>query len=180
VRARAAPELDNHGRLDALMALEADLMLPVDAMTRAASALRNQQAARILARRLKLSNEDRERLVAALGNEVKLTSYMSLKEMRRALYQVGAETFRDRVMLAWAEAGQAKTAQWRALVAHAGVWARPKLPLSGEDVMAAGVPAGPMVGEVLREVEAWWIDADFPDDRLSVIERLKAVAQGMA
>ncbi|HRO03218.1 MAG TPA: MarR family transcriptional regulator [Terricaulis sp.] len=35
-------------------------------------------------------------------------------------------------------------------------------------------------GLVMREVEAWWIDADFPDDKLSIIERLKAVAQGMA
>ena len=70
--------------------------------------------------------------------------------------------------------------QWRALVAHAQIWARPKLPLSGDDVMKAGVPAGPKLGEVMREIEAWWIDADFPDDRMAVIERLKAVAQGLA
>ena len=46
--------------------------------------------------------------------------------------------------------------------------------------MKAGVPKGPMVGEVLREVEAWWIDHDFLDDKFSAIEKLKAVAQGMA
>ena len=46
--------------------------------------------------------------------------------------------------------------------------------------LAAGVPAGPKVGVVMREVEAWWIDADFPDDKLSIIERLKAVAQGLS
>ena len=42
-----------------------------------------------------------------------------------------------------------------------------------------GRAAGPLVGEVLREVEAWWIDHDFIDDKLSVVERLKAVVQGM-
>lgn len=31
----------------------------------------------------------------------------------------------------------------------------------------------------MREVEACWIDHDFIDDKLSVIEKLKAVAQGM-
>jgi poly(A) polymerase len=46
--------------------------------------------------------------------------------------------------------------------------------------MAAGVPAGPLVGQVLREVETWWIDADFPDDKLALVERLKAVAQALA
>jgi poly(A) polymerase len=179
-RARALPELDNEARLDALISLEADLMLASDAMTRVAAALKDQAAARTFARRLKLSNEERDRLVAALGDDEKITSYMSLREMRRAIYRIGNSAFRDRVMLAWASAGNTKAQQWRALIAHAQMWKPPKLPLTGDEVMAAGVPAGPKVGEVLREVEAWWIDADFPDDKLSIIERLKAVAQGLS
>jgi len=47
-------------------------------------------------------------------------------------------------------------------------------------VIAAGIAPGPLLGEVMREVEAWWIDADFPDDKLSIAERLKAVVQGLA
>jgi len=180
VRPRALPEMSGRERLRALMSLEADLMLPLDAMTRVAAALSDQEAGKTLARRLKLSNEERDRLVAALGDDVKITSYMSLREMRRAIYAIGNEAFRDRVMLAWAAAGGDKAQAWRALVAHAQMWTPPKLPLTGDEVMAAGVPAGPKVGTVMREVEAWWIDADFPDDKLSVIERLKAVAQGMA
>jgi len=180
VRPRALPEMSARERLKALMSLEADLMLPLDAMTRVAAALSDQEAGKTLARRLKLSNEERDRLVAALGDDVKITSYMSLREMRRAIYAIGNEAFRDRVMLAWAAAGGDKAQAWRALVAHAQMWTPPKLPLTGDEVMAAGVPAGPKVGTVMREVEAWWIDADFPDDKLSVIERLKAVAQGMA
>ena len=155
-------------------------MLPLDPMTRVAAALSDQESARALARRLKLSNEERDRLVAALGDDEKITSYMSLREMRRAIYRIGNEAFRDRVMLAWAAAGVDKAQAWRALVAHAQMWTPPKLPLTGDDVMKAGVPAGPKVGIVMREVEDWWIDSDFPDDKLSVIERLKAVAQGMS
>ena len=180
VRARALPEMENDARLAMLCTLEAELLLPVDAMTRVAAALSDQESARALARRLKLSNEERDRLVAALGDDEKITSYMSLREMRRAIYRIGNEAFRDRVMLAWASAGVDKAQAWRALVAHAQMWTPPKLPLTGDDVMTAGVPAGPKVGIVMREVEDWWIDSDFPDDRLSVIERLKAVAQGMS
>ena len=47
-------------------------------------------------------------------------------------------------------------------------------------MIAAGVPEGPMVGKVMREVEDWWVDSDFIDDKLSLVERLKSVAQGMA
>jgi len=179
-RARALPELSNETRLDALCSIEADLMLTPDPMTRIAAALADQDSARALARRLKLSNDERDRLVAALGTDVKITSYMSLREMRRAIYKLGNQAFRDRVMLAWAGAGGEKAQQWRALVAHGQMWTPPKLPLTGDEVMSAGVPAGPKVGVILREVEDWWIDADFPDDKLSVIERLKAVAQGLS
>ncbi len=179
-RARALPELSNEARLDALCTIEADLMLHVDPMARVAAALTDQESAKAFARRLKLSNEERDRLVAALGDDVKITSYMSLREMRRAIYKLGNEVFRDRVMLAWAKAGGEKAQQWRALVAHGQMWTPPKLPLSGDEVMGAGVPAGPKVGVILREVEDWWIDADFPDDKLSVVERLKAVVQGMS
>jgi len=178
-RARALPELTNHARLRALMDLDVDLMLPVDPMVRVAASLADQQAAKTFANRLKLSNEERGRLVFALGDDVKITSFMSLREMRRAIYKIGNEAFRDRVMLAWADAKGEKAQQWRALVAHGQMWTPPKLPLTGDEVMAAGVPAGPKVGVVMREVEAWWIDADFPDDKLSIIERLKAVAQGL-
>ena len=175
------PEVTEKARKMQLLTIEAELLLPHDPITRVAAALPNQDAARSLARRLKLSNEERERLVAALGDEPRLVSYMSMREVRRALYRLGAETFVDRAMLAWAQEGVGKSApQWRALIELAKTWVRPVLPLSGDDVMAAGVPVGPKIGEVLREVENWWIDADFPDDKLALVERLKAVAQGLA
>ena len=46
--------------------------------------------------------------------------------------------------------------------------------------MRAGVPEGPLVGQVLGEVEEWWIDSDFTDDEFSLAERLKTVVQAVA
>ncbi len=91
----------------------------------------------------------------------------------------------DASELAWAEqSGQQAVerldeyaVQWRALLAIADSWERPKFPLTGEEVMAAGVPEGPQVGRIMREVEEWWVDVDFLDDRLSIVERLKAIVQ---
>ena len=42
---------------------------------------------------------------------------------------------------------------------------------------AAGVPEGPEMGRVYKEVEEWWVDAGFIEDEFSIIERLKAVVQ---
>ena len=40
-----------------------------------------------------------------------------------------------------------------------------------------GISQGPMVGEILKEVEEWWAENDFIDDKFSLIERLKAIVQ---
>ena len=100
--------------------------------------------------------------------------------MRQSVWRLGVQTFCDRVTLAWAASERpAGAMQWRALLPMAQGWSRPALPLSGEEVAAAGVPRGPLIGAVLREIEAWWIDNDFTADKLSVVERLKSVVQGM-
>lgn len=181
VRELVLPEAQRVGRLERLISIEGDLFLPVDPLTRLAAALPSQESARALARRLKLSNEERDRIVRALGDEERIVSFMSMREMRRAAYRLGRRAFEDRVLLGWADDPKDKTAtQWRALIALGQTWEPPTLPMNGDQVMHAGVPAGPLVGQVLKEVEAWWIDADFPDDPLALVERLKAVAQALA
>ncbi|MGE0828084.1 MAG: CCA tRNA nucleotidyltransferase [Hyphomonadaceae bacterium] len=180
VAARALPELEALARVRRLIEIEADAFLPFDGLQRIAAGVADADRARALSRRLKVSNEEKERLTRAHGEAPRVVSYLSVREIHRALYLLGAEAFRDRVKIAWA--GDEKTSasvQWRALLTHADVWPIPKFPLTGDEAMAAGLPAGPKVGQALREVEAWWIDADFPDDRLALIERLKAVVQGL-
>lgn len=169
-------------RFEGLVEVETDQLFDCDPVLRLAALLpADQLAAGRLAQRLRLSNADRDRLVAAVAPAPVLKSWMSPREIRRAVYAEGQAAFRDRAKLAWAAAPSAPAAmQWRGLIALADGWTPPVLPLTGEEVIAAGVPKGPMVGAVLREVETWWIDQDFIDDKFSVIERLKSVAQGMA
>lgn len=149
-----------------------------DALLRLGALIADGDQARAVATRWRLSNDDRDRLAVTTTAPVKVVSYMSIREVRRALYRFGAPAFKDWVRLRWAEDPKASNGvQWRALLAMADSWARPVFPLTGDNVMAAGVPQGPMVGRVLGEVEDWWIDADFTDDDFSLAERLKAVVQ---
>ena len=167
---------------EGLVAIENDMLFENDPVLRLATLIPDDQiAAAQAAERLRLSNEVRDRLVAAMGRTPRITSWMSPRESRRAVYQIGVRAFTDRVKLAWAKSTRsAATHQWRGLLALGESWSPPPFPLTGEDVINSGVPKGPMVGEVLREVETWWIDHDFLDDKFSAIEKLKAVAQGMA
>jgi poly(A) polymerase len=169
-------------RFGGVVAIEDDQLFENDPVLRLAALLPDDQVGAVqFAERLRLSNADRDRIAAALAPTPVLKSWMSPREIRRTLYRLGAQLFRDRAKLAWARADRtATTPQWRGMIALGEGWTAPAFPLTGEDVIAAGVPKGPMVGQVLREVEDWWIDQDFIDDKLSTIEKLKSVAQGMA
>ena len=182
VLALLVPDVVGLERFDALVEIETGMLFTNDPLIRLAAFLPDDpDAGTRTARALRLSNARRDRLAAALGTEPALTSWMSPRQVRQTIYRLGPQGLRDRVMLAWAASRRpAATVQWRALLPMVESWTVPRLPLTGDEVIAAGVPPGPMVGAVLREVETWWIDHDFIDDKLSVVERLKAVAQGMA
>ena len=166
-------------RLERLVQIESDAFFAPDAILRLAALLPDDmKAAGALCDRWKLSNADRMRLEDLASATEKIVPYLSIREVRKLLYRLDRQRFRDRAMLRWAEDPKTSNAvQWRALLAMADSWQRPHFPLTGRAVMAAGVPEGPLVGRVLAEVEEWWIDADFTADEFSLAERLKAVVQ---
>ena len=175
------PSVKSLARFEALIAIETEQLFENDPVLRLAALIPDDaKVAEQTAERLRLPNNVRDRLVDCVGKNPRVVSWMSPREARRAVYGLGQRAFCDRVKLAWAGSGRDSTApQWRALLALAETWTPPAFPLSGEEIMKAGVPKGPMVGEVMREIEIWWIDQDFIEDKFSAIERLKAVAQGM-
>jgi poly(A) polymerase len=175
------PEAQGLARFERLVGIENDMLFTEDAELRLAALLPDDPAVgAAVAARLRLSNAQRDRLSAALGTEPKLVSWMSPRKARQIIYRIGLQPFLDRVTLAWAASERiAATTQWRALLPLGQSWPIPTLPLTGDEVAAAGVPRGPLIGAVMREVEDWWVENDFIDDKLSIVERLKAVAQGM-
>ncbi|HEV7309532.1 CCA tRNA nucleotidyltransferase [Ensifer sp.] len=104
----------------------------------------------------------------------------------RLLYRHGAEGITTRLRLALASARRksevdpallAETASLRRLLARAEGWQRPKFPLTGADVLKAGVPAGPRVGGILSELETLWVERNFTLDRANLLARLDAMAR---
>jgi len=176
------PGTPNLSRFERLIDIDRSAFFPADPQLRLAAMLpANLDFAEASADRLKLSNADRERIRDLAGATEKIVPWLSIREARRLLYRLGAQRFRDRVRLRWAEDQKDSNAvQWRALLAVADAWQRPIFPLSGKDVMAAGVVEGPLVGRVLSEIEDWWIESDFAADEFSLAERLKAVVQAIA
>ncbi|MBV9331145.1 MAG: CCA tRNA nucleotidyltransferase [Alphaproteobacteria bacterium] len=165
-----------------LAEIDAESFFPSEGLLRLSALVhRDPRAVAEVCERWKLSNAARERLCAIAGARVKIASYLSVRELHKILYRIGVPLFRDLVFMHWA--GDPKISngvRWRTLLAQAESWQRPRFPLSGRDVMLAGVPEGPLIGKILAEVEEWWVDADFIEDEFSLAERLKAVVQAIA
>jgi poly(A) polymerase len=120
--------------------------LPPDPILRLAAMLSGDALA--LALRLKLSNQDRDRLVRLLATPSPRADDDDAALRRRLADHQPADLI-DRV---WLDGGPA------ALRQRLAAMPRPVFPLVGRDVRALGVPQGPRVGDLLRDVRQWWLD----------------------
>ena len=129
---------------------------------------------RRLARRLRTSRADRERLADLAAHRGTLAPDLDAPACRRQLYRLGAGLTGDLLLLDWAEDGADRSRLWD----FARSWRPVEFPLRGADALAAGVEAGPAVGEILERVRSWWIERDFRPDRTACLERLQTEADG--
>ncbi len=174
------PEARAFGRLNALTAVEG-FGLGVDPVRRLAALIEGgPAAAEAVATRLRLSNDQRARLVGIAETAPPIHAGLDARQARGILYRIGRERFRDRVVQAWADSiARAPAADeagaWRALLAHADAWQKVELPVKGRDVVALGIARGPAVGHILGALEAWWAEGDFRAGREEALVRLRAL-----
>ncbi len=153
------PEIDDVTGLRRLISREADGGTAPDAIRRLAALLPADPAlAEEIANRLKLSNAQRKRLIAAAAR-----SADDAENPRALAYRLGLETATDRLLL-----GEGSTSSLTG-------WTPPKFPLTGGAIVARGVQAGPEVARILQAVERQWVDEGFPDEA-----RANAIADSLA
>ncbi|MCB1514571.1 MAG: CCA tRNA nucleotidyltransferase [Hyphomicrobiaceae bacterium] len=133
-----------------------------------------------LKQRLRLSNSEADRLSGAAHVASLVGTYPTPQLVHGLVYRHGNRAATDGLLLAWARQAAQGTAPdaardretETALLDAAATWTPPKLPISGSDLIALGVPAGPQIGVVIEAFETWWIAAGFPDDRACINARL--------
>jgi poly(A) polymerase len=168
------PEARDLRRLTRLTAIEASLGLKPSPPRRLAAVLvGGERAARDVARRLRLSNALSDRILRALAEPAPRPP-LDEKARRALRYELPAEAFRDRALLAWAseESAGESDAAWGALVALAD-WEPPRFPIRAQDALDLGAGPGPALGELMREMERWWIEGDLAAERAACLAELK-------
>jgi len=157
------------GPFAAMIAAERALGLKPDAVRRlGALAVAVTEDARRVATKLRLSNAETKAL-DSIGHRWWRLAGMDEATARRRLYRLGADRYRDRLMLAWARAGDdTRSTPWRELATLPERWTAPKFPLRAADFVARGIAEGPALGQVLGLAEDAWLAANFPLDQTAL------------
>lgn len=122
------------------------------------------------------SNKEKKIFEEIYNSNHKVKSYLSIKEVRAEIYKIGKDNFNNLVRINWARDNKiSNSVQWRALLAISESFQLPVFPIKAKDLLALGVPEGPLLGEILDDVESWWVDTDFTADKFSLFERMKSI-----
>jgi tRNA nucleotidyltransferase/poly(A) polymerase len=153
------------GPFAAMISVERALGLEPNAIRRlGALAVAVTEDAKRLGARLRLSNNE-TKVLDSMGHRWWRLAGMDEATARRRLYRLGADRYRDRLLLAWARAGEPPdSVLWRQLATLPERWRAPKFPLRAADFIARGIAEGPALGHVLVLAEDAWLAADFPEE----------------
>jgi tRNA nucleotidyltransferase/poly(A) polymerase len=126
-----------------------------------------------LSERLRLSRAETARLIA-WADAPEVDPAISDVGLAQVLYRAGEAGVQDRLHHAFARelaAGNSESAKaLQRLLAFAASWERPVFPLSGRDLVAAGLEPGPEVGKRMKELEERWVDSGFSLSRIALLE----------
>jgi poly(A) polymerase len=188
VLAQVLPETEKWGidSIHGLVAAEQSLNWSVDPLIRLAAII-PPDVARVeaMASRLRMSKNETNRLLLWAGAQTP-DATMAETALDRLLYRQGKDGVVMRLKLALAaaradvsagEEAMRRVARLSTLNNRANAFVKPAFPLTGADVLAEGVAAGPRVGEVLSALEDKWVEVNFSLDRAALTARLKTMLQ---
>lgn len=139
----------------------------------------DRHGAREIGARLRLSNQDTDRLADICDPPVAANPDMGELAEHKALRQYGQELIKDLALVNWAREmtdnprlPRTRKEAWIDLLKRCCSWRNPEFPISGADVLTLGIAPGPDVGRLLTRVEEWWENGNYQADRQACLNRL--------
>lgn len=152
------PEITTAAPLVRLLEREQTIAAEPNALRRLAALLpANPGLAEEIANRLRLSNAERKHLMTLAAR-----SADDDVNPKALAYRLGVESAVDRLLLGTGDAADILG------------WTPPKFPLTGGNIVARGIQAGPEVARVLQAAERQWIEEGFPD-----VKRVEEIADSL-
>lgn len=169
------PESTNVDGLDAFIKLEQREALKPDPLLRLmALSARNPLPIALLCKRMKMSNAEKARLRGWADDDTPFDPSMSEREKLAAIYTAGKRRAMDRCLIrAAGEPDPLLSARWMSFADLALGWTPPEFPITGADMIAAGVAKGPAMGKRMEALKALWVRSGFTADKPKLLMALK-------
>lgn len=161
------PEASNSDGLDALVRLEMREAIAPDPLLRLmAMSAREPLMTALLAKRLKMSKAETSRLRGWADDSTALDPDADDRTKRIAIYTAGRHVIMDRARIRAAGADDPiRSSRWMSLCDLAMGWTPPEFPLTGKDLIKAGVAPGEGLGKKLDALRALWVRSGFAADK---------------
>ena len=95
--------------------------------------------------------------------------FEDMREVKECAYYHGKETTMNAMEIAM-RLSEIPAAAFREFRDGLQYWEIPVFPLSGQDLLDAGYPQGPELGQILKRAEQWWVNGGFEGDKEAVLK----------
>ncbi|MFT8720083.1 CCA tRNA nucleotidyltransferase [Acetobacter sp.] len=182
------PELSGHEdgalrRLEAVIAIEAPARLDIRMAALLAGAGISLPVIEACLKRLRTSRQEAVAIIALLrdGPVPDPLTVATPKDGARLLAGTERDILLGRIWLAEAQqkddgAGDYDPEKWRRLRQMLSDLPVPVFPLAGRDLLAAGLPPGPRIGEILTVVRSWWEEGGCTADKEKCLIHAKDIS----
>jgi poly(A) polymerase len=131
--------------------------------------------------KLRLTNNEHERLASIAEGWRRISPAFGDKAAKALLYRLNPQHFTDHALLGWARSGAtAHDTKWHELATLPQRWTAPEFPLKAVDFMKRGLAQGPALGAALAAAERAWIAAGFTQERRALDDITDAAAKSAA
>src|SRR5262249_32374098 len=131
--------------------------------------------------KLRLTNNEHERLASIAEGWRRISPAFGDKAAKALLYRLNPQHFTDHALLGWARSeAAAHDTKWYELATLPQRWTAPEFPLKAADFMKRGLAQGPALGAALAAAERAWIAAGFPQEQRALDDITDAAAKSAA
>ncbi|MBN44354.1 MAG: poly(A) polymerase [Rhodobiaceae bacterium] len=121
------------------------------------------------------SKKDRKNLLLLTSQEFKINNKSQKNDIERILYLIDKKSLIGLAILSWVfSSSKAIDKKWKSILTQINKTKTPIFPLKAKDLLSFGLEEGPIIGEILKEIEQDWINSCFELSKEELLLKSKA------
>tara|TARA_B100001057_G_scaffold327557_1_gene327834 strand:+ start:313 stop:1554 length:1242 start_codon:yes stop_codon:yes gene_type:complete len=122
------------------------------------------------------SKKDKKKLFLLTNQEFKINNKLKKNDIKRILYSVDKQLLVDFAILSWVlSINKTLNKEWVSILGQISKLKPPIFPLKAIDLLNFGLKKGPIIGEILTQIEQDWLDSNFELKKEELLLRSKAL-----